>query len=137
MKHIASLGHDVGALWTAMEEAMIKTLIACQCALKHNYRTCFPNIAGSCCFELLGFDVVLDRKLRPYVLEVNHSPSFTTDAQIDLDIKEPLIYDTFTLVNLDSLDRRRCIDEDRRRLHERLLQRPTQNRRAALCATFH
>ena len=28
-------------------------------------------------------DVILDHKLKPYLLEVNHSPSFTTDTPLD------------------------------------------------------
>ena len=97
-------GHDVVKLWENIDDAIIKTLISCQPALKHNYRTCFPNHlqpgAGSACFEILGFDVLLTSKLKPKVLEVNHSPSFSTDAQIDIDIKEALIWDTFQLINL-------------------------------------
>lgn len=101
---LAEHGHDVVKLWESIDDAIIKTLISCQPALKHNYRTCFPHHlqpgAGSACFEILGFDVLLTSKLKPKVLEVNHSPSFSTDAQIDIDIKEALIWDTFQLINL-------------------------------------
>lgn len=31
------------------------------------------------CFELLGLDVILDSKGKPILLEVNHTPSFSTD----------------------------------------------------------
>lgn len=39
------------------------------------------------CFELLGFDVILDNALEPYILEVNYTPSFTTDTPLDKLIK--------------------------------------------------
>jgi tubulin polyglutamylase TTLL6/13 len=35
------------------------------------------------CFELLGFDVILDSNLKPFLLEVNHAPSFATDSPLD------------------------------------------------------
>jgi tubulin polyglutamylase TTLL6/13 len=39
------------------------------------------------CFEILGFDIILDAKGKPYLLEVNHAPSFACDFKIDHDIK--------------------------------------------------
>jgi tubulin polyglutamylase TTLL6/13 len=52
------------------------------------------------CFEILGFDVILDYKLRPYVLEVNALASFGTDSPLDKKIKLDLMRDTFTMLNL-------------------------------------
>lgn len=120
-------GYNVDKLWQDIDDIAIKTIISAQPVLRHNYRTCFPNhVQGSACFEVLGFDIVLDRKLRPYVLEVNHSPSFTTDAQIDLDIKEVLIYDTLDLINICGVDRKKVLEDDKRRVKERLLQKQSK-----------
>lgn len=52
------------------------------------------------CFEVLGFDVIFDHKLRPYILEVNHAASFATDSPLDKKIKLDLMRDTFTMLNL-------------------------------------
>ena len=53
------------------------------------------------CFEVLGFDIMLDHKFKPYVLEVNHTPSFTTDTPLDSQIKKCLIRDTLILMNIN------------------------------------
>ncbi|XP_066273905.1 tubulin polyglutamylase TTLL13-like isoform X4 [Branchiostoma lanceolatum] len=116
--------YDVQKMWDDIDDVIIKTLISAHPILKHNYRTCFPNhIKGSACFEILGFDIIIDRKLKPWLLEVNHSPSFHTDAPLDKEIKEALLYDTLNMLNLTAFDRRRCIEEDRRRVKERLLKK--------------
>jgi len=49
----------------------------------------------------LGFDIFLDEKLKPWILEVNHAPSFTTDSPLDFKIKKALIADTMRLLNLN------------------------------------
>jgi tubulin polyglutamylase TTLL6/13 len=53
------------------------------------------------CFEVLGFDVFLDESLKPWILEVNHDPSFETDSPLDFKIKKQLITDTLKLLQLN------------------------------------
>ena len=59
-------------------------------------------------------------------LQVNHSPSFTTDAQLDREIKGTLIWDTLGLINFGAVDRRRCLEEERKRIKDRLLGKSTK-----------
>uniref|UniRef100_A0A1I8FU28 Tubulin--tyrosine ligase-like protein 9 n=1 Tax=Macrostomum lignano TaxID=282301 RepID=A0A1I8FU28_9PLAT len=116
--------HDVAKLWVDIDDIIIKTVMSAHYVVKHNYRTCFPNhVRGSACFEILGFDIILDRKLRPQVLEVNHSPSFSTDSRLDREIKEALITDTLNLINVGAVDRKKVIEEERRKIQDRLFQR--------------
>ena len=61
----------------------------------------------SVCYEVLGFDILLDDKLKPWVIEVNRSPSFGANSQIDFDIKARLLIDTFELLHLKATDRQR------------------------------
>lgn len=59
------------------------------------------------CFEILGFDIILDKNCKPYLLEVNHAPSFATDTPLDYEIKKKLFQDTFQLLGL-SVERKRA-----------------------------
>jgi len=124
-KWLEDHGYDVSKMWNNIEDVIIKTLISAHPILKHNYRTCFPNhLRGSACFEILGFDIMLDRKLKAWVLEVNHSPSFHTDAKLDKEVKEGLLLDTFRLLDLKSVDKKKCLEEDKKRVKERLMSKP-------------
>ncbi|XP_033634815.1 tubulin polyglutamylase ttll6-like isoform X1 [Asterias rubens] len=119
-------GYDSNTIWDEIYDTIIKTLISAHPILRHNYRTCFSNqtnVKGSSCFEVLGFDVMLDRKLRAWILEVNLSPSFHTDHKLDKEVKEGLLLDTMNLINLVPFDRKKCVEEERRRVKDRLLHR--------------
>ncbi|KAG8140106.1 hypothetical protein E2320_002856 [Naja naja] len=122
-KYMEQNGYDTGQIWKDIEDVVIKTLISAHPVLKHNYLTCFPNhIMWSACFEILGFDILLDRKLKPWLLEVNHSPSFSTDSWLDKEVKDQLLYDTLILINLGACDKRKILEVEKRRGKERLLK---------------
>nr|CAH7714360.1 unnamed protein product [Callosobruchus chinensis] len=120
--YLKTLKHDVEAIWYRIDDVIIKTIISASPVLKHSYAACFPNhdILPACC-ELLGIDILLDKRLNPQVLEVNHSPSFHTDTELDCEVKEALLTDMFAMMNLEQCDKRKIMREDRRRVRERLL----------------
>lgn len=63
--------YNTTKLWEDIEDIIIKTLISAHPVVKHNYQSCFPNHTTGCaCFEILGFDILLDRNLKPWLLEV-------------------------------------------------------------------
>jgi len=39
------------------------------------------------CFEILGFDIMIDSSYKPWLLEVNLCPSLATDSPLDLKVK--------------------------------------------------
>lgn len=59
------------------------------------------------CFELYGFDILLDDALRPWLIEVNFSPSLGGDSTTDQTVKEGLIEDV-----IDTLDFRAPVVEE-------------------------
>ena len=59
------------------------------------------------CFEILGFDILIDSDLKPWLLEVNLSPSLATDSPLDMSIKSTLLTDTFNLIGVKRFDRKK------------------------------
>ncbi|EDW25059.1 GL23051 [Drosophila persimilis] len=115
--------YDVEEFWTNVDDVIIKTVLSAWPVLKHNYHACFPGHDKiQACFEILGFDILVDWKLKPYILEVNHSPSFHTNEQVDREVKRPLIRDTLNLVSAVLADKKQIMREDRKRVKQRLLK---------------
>ena len=57
------------------------------------------------------------------VLQVNLSPSFHTDSPLDKDIKDNLLFDALNLMNWTMASKQKCLEEQKKMLEERLLQR--------------
>ena len=64
------------------------------------------------CFEILGIDIFLDDKLKPWLIEVNSLPSFATDSPLDKKIKTDLLTETIQMLNL-SYKRKRKYKKER------------------------
>ncbi|NXP54728.1 TTLL5 polyglutamylase, partial [Heliornis fulica] len=96
LRYLKQEGRDTAALMANVEDLIIKTVVSAELAIATACKT-FLSHRGSC-FELYGFDVLIDDTLKPWLLEVNLSPSLACDAPLDLKIKASMLSDMFTLV---------------------------------------
>jgi len=55
------------------------------------------------CFELYGFDILFDANLKPWLIEINASPSMTANTPSDYEMKVGLLDDTFTVLDLEKM----------------------------------
>lgn len=62
------------------------------------------------CFELYGYDILLDDTLKPWLVECNASPSLTAETPSDYHLKFNLLDDMLTVVDVE---RKRRGDESR------------------------
>jgi hypothetical protein len=63
---------------------------------------------------------MIDNCLKPWLIEINQSPSFGTDSAFDLSLKKKLILDTFSLLNLTSERKTNYMEEKMRTLGTRV-----------------
>ena len=54
---------------------------------------------------------MIDDNLRPWLLEINLSPSLNTDSELDLKIKGAMLADMFTMMGMVSIDQRFSVDK--------------------------
>ncbi|XP_017147657.1 tubulin polyglutamylase ttll6 [Drosophila miranda] len=136
-KWLTEHNYDVPEFWASVDDAIVKTIISAWPVLKHNYHVCFPRhdkIQG--CFQLLGFDILVDWKLKPFILEVNHTPSLSADEVVDKEVKRPLIRDTLNLLTTALVDKEQIIRDDRIEHRTRLLRKVYNKKRPQTPSSF-
>lgn len=66
-----------------------------------------PNIVpknnSNTCFELFGFDILLDAQAKPWLLEINTSPALSIDSYEDEEVKISLLRDMLQTFNFSKM----------------------------------
>jgi tubulin polyglutamylase TTLL5 len=92
-------------LWSRIYDVIIKTIICGESYVLGAMRK--NGMSRLNCFEVFGFDILIDSELKPWVLEVNMSPSLATDAPLDFKIKSNLLNDTLNMCGVRRFDRKK------------------------------
>uniref|UniRef100_A0A3B1JNG9 Tubulin tyrosine ligase-like family, member 11 n=1 Tax=Astyanax mexicanus TaxID=7994 RepID=A0A3B1JNG9_ASTMX len=111
---LASKGVDIKKVWSDIIALVIKTVIALVPELKVFYQADIPpGKPGPTCFQILGFDILLMKNLKPVLLEVNANPSMRIEHEqevspgvfeyvpspVDEEVKVGVIRDTLRLMD--------------------------------------
>ncbi|XP_040296398.1 tubulin polyglutamylase TTLL4 isoform X2 [Bufo bufo] len=88
-------GFSSDKIWEKIKEMVIKTIIASEPYVNSLMKMHVQNPYS--CHELFGFDIMLDENLKPWVLEVNISPSLHSNSPLDVKIKGQMIRDLLNL----------------------------------------
>ncbi|XP_039090611.1 tubulin polyglutamylase TTLL11 isoform X2 [Hyaena hyaena] len=117
---LSSKGVDIKKVWSDIISLVIKTVIALTPELKVFYQSDIPaGRPGPTCFQILGFDILLMKNLKPILLEVNANPSMRIEHEqelspgvfenvpslVDEEVKVAVIRDTLRL--MDPLKKKR------------------------------
>ncbi|XP_068994059.1 tubulin monoglutamylase TTLL4-like [Neodiprion pinetum] len=87
---------DVDRLWVAMKDIVVKTMVSAEASIDS---LTWGNVASRyTCYELFGVDILLDEHLKPWLLEVNISPSLQSSSPLDVAVKAPMIRTVFNIV---------------------------------------
>ena len=70
----------------------------------NNATEMFVPYKSSNCFELLGFDILIDQNLKPWLLEVNLSPALACDSPLDQKIKANCLSDLLSLAGVVKME---------------------------------
>jgi len=90
--------------WSRIYDVIIKSFLSGENAMMASLRqTC---VSRGSCFELVGFDILIDSELKPWLIEINLSPSLATESPLDINIKNNLLTDLLNLVGIKKFDRK-------------------------------
>ena len=110
LKLLYEQGADPDRIMDEIKDIVVKTLIVGQPYMSHIYRSCQPDdYDNSMCFQILGFDIMIDKYFKPWLIEVNQSPSFATDSPLDYEVKKAVLRDAFRLLNVSQERREKFI----------------------------
>ncbi|XP_053229638.1 tubulin polyglutamylase TTLL11 [Podarcis raffonei] len=114
LNRLSSNGVNIEELTDEIISLVIKTVIAMVPNLKVYYQSDIPaGKPGPSCFQILGFDILLMKNLKPILMEVNANPSMRTEHEkevspgvieyirspVDEAVKVSVIRDTLRLVD--------------------------------------
>lgn len=120
-QHMKEQGVDTDKLWREIKLLGLKTLCVAQPQLAHHYRSGqSDDYHNHMCFEILGFDVMIDSQCRPILIEVNHTPSFATESKLDFDLKKQVIHDAIVLMHMTPPFKTKLINQKKRETDQRI-----------------
>ena len=95
-------GHDVEKLKHEIDEIIRLTMAAAQMQIASQYRIGITSNDGkSRCFEILGFDIMIDNNCKPWLLEVNNKPSMAAESPFDHELKMSVIQSAMKVIDLN------------------------------------
>ncbi|KAJ7556751.1 hypothetical protein O6H91_05G096800 [Diphasiastrum complanatum] len=81
----------IDALFHEIQLTIIRSLLAVQNVI----------IQDKHCFELYGYDILIDEDLKPWLLEVNASPSLAADTPSDYELKFGMLEDLLFTIDME------------------------------------
>ncbi|KXJ80048.1 hypothetical protein RP20_CCG027008 [Aedes albopictus] len=110
LRHLRSQGCNTEQLMLNIEDLIIKAIFSCTQPIVSACRMFVPHIGN--CFELYGFDILIDDTLKPWLLEINLSPSLGCDTPLDTKVKACLLTDLLTMVGIPAISplQKACYD---------------------------
>jgi len=101
-ERLKAMRADVDAIFEDIEMVIVKTLISIEqqvvAAMEMHVRH------STNCFQLFGFDILIDEDFKVWLIEVNLGPSMACDSSLDFDVKSKMVTDLLTLAGVQPRD---------------------------------
>ena len=98
-------GIDLKLMWSKIYDIIIKSILSVEHILLQSSKKL--ETQGNNCFELFGYDILIDSELKPWIMEINMSPSLAIDSPLDFAVKSNLVKDILNIAGIHVFDRKR------------------------------
>jgi tubulin polyglutamylase TTLL6/13 len=120
-REVEERGFDLISLKHRIDEIIRLTITSIQPFLSNNYKAMVSvNDGKSRCFELLGFDILLDNQAHPWLLEVNFMPMLDVDTKFDGELKSAVLKGIFTILGLSPTFKRQVMKRQKAETEKRI-----------------
>ena len=114
-KYWKNNGIDDDKIKKRIEDVVIKSIISAEHIMGKAFDMFVPYQKN--CFEVLGYDILIDENYKAWLLEANMSPALSCDSPLDQKIKGNLIADLLTLAAVVPLESRSKVEARKQGLH--------------------
>lgn len=94
---LAANGCDINKLWKEIDRIIILTIVSSYGYLHRGQQQNCPNIGYPRCFQILGFDILIDKYFRPWLMEVNYRPSLEFYQGPEKRMKSQMVADSIRI----------------------------------------
>ena len=101
------MGIDYDAVFLRIRDVIIKSILSVEPIIANNMQR--ASRSRHLCFELYGYDVILDNDLKPWLLEVNVLPSYSSSSNLDKKIKTTLLSDVFNTLGVIPYNKKKIL----------------------------
>ena len=96
-------GINYDKIYEEVKDIFIKMIFSVRKKIIKNIKQ--YKLANSNFYHLIGFDIILDENLKPYLLEANRKTGFRDDNDAEKNFTYNLIIDTINLVGLKNIQK--------------------------------
>ena len=114
LETIKKSGGNVDELQRKIDRIIRLTIGSIQPLLENQYKATVSVTDDKCrCFEILGFDILIDNELNPWLIEVNNMPSLSCDSPFDKVLKKSVVKGALEILDIQPGFKKIVNDEEK------------------------